>query len=176
VVTWKWTLIRPQSKNLLPIPDLGSNLWLTAIDIIKKLTPWSSVLLQKLTVTYLVKNSPHFTECKVNRRVHKSPPLVRTMTQMNPAHKSPSYFSKIRFNIILSTSRSSDLFFPSRFPDQNFVCISQLRLLLIHVTAYTNWFSQPVNWIKLRITYLKPGQTMYELASEGKDKVVPVLN
>jgi hypothetical protein len=45
---------------------------------------------------------------KVHYRIYNNPPLSSILSRMNPVHITPSYFSKIRFNINLSpTSRSS---------------------------------------------------------------------
>jgi hypothetical protein len=44
---------------------------------------------------------------EVHYRVHNSPVMVRTLTQMNLVHTFPPYFSNIRCNIIFPSTATS---------------------------------------------------------------------
>jgi hypothetical protein len=37
---------------------------------------------------------------KVRHRVRKSPPMVPTLSKISPVHITPTYYSKIYFNIV----------------------------------------------------------------------------
>ena len=62
---------------------------------------------------------------KFHYRIHKSPPLVPSLSQINPLHAVPSQSFKVHFNIILPPNlRSTKWCISFRFPHQNIVCIS----------------------------------------------------
>jgi hypothetical protein len=68
---------------------------------------------------------------KIHYHVHKNPPLVPILRQINPVHITPTYFSEIHFNIILPpASRLSKMFF-SGFP------IKTLYLFLFYIMHAT---------------------------------------
>lgn len=104
-----------------------------------KLTTWSRVCLEKLTVPELVKKLPTFHGIWSLICVHKNPKLALILRHINGVHMVPSYFSKIHFNISLTTIPvlPNDLF-PSGFPKNYFMHLTRL----IHDTfrVHPLWF------------------------------------
>ena len=86
------------------------------------LTPWSRVLLEKLTskLCSQSRNSPHLWNLKVPHRKHKCPPPVPILSQLHPDPTTPSNFLKVHFNIIFpSTSWSPQWPLSLRLPYQH---------------------------------------------------------
>jgi hypothetical protein len=114
------------------------------------LTPWSS-LHEKLTVSS-VKKSRLLWNPKVHYRVHKSPPSIPNLSQMNPTHTLQNYFNKTHFNIILpSMLRSSEWSLPFSVSSQNFIRIPQLpHARYMPRPFHPPWFDHPRIWWRVQ--------------------------
>jgi hypothetical protein len=85
---------------------------------------------------------------KVHYRIHKCPPPVPILSQLNPVHTPTSHFLEIHFTIILpSTSGSPQWYVSLRFPHQNPVHASPLphTRYMPRPSYYSSLFYHPHN-------------------------------
>ena len=100
---------------------------------------------------------------KVHYRIHKCPPPVPILTQINPVHAPTSHFLKTHLNVFLSpTPGSSKWFLPQVFPP-NPVCTARLfHACYLHSPSHSSRFDHLniIGWavqiIKLFIVSFSP--------------------
>ena len=122
-----------------------------------KLTPWSRVILEKLTVYQLVKKYPVFmAHPKFITAFTRAHQLSLILSQSNLVHASLFHFLKLKFNIIFPSTRRSSMWSISiRSLQQNSVCISPVPHTCHMSRPSPSWFDHPSNiWWELHIMKL----------------------
>jgi hypothetical protein len=134
------------------------------------LTPWSRVLLEKLTskLCSYSRNSLHLWNPKVLHHTHKYPPPVPILSQLNPVPTTPSNFLKIHLNLRLGLPNG---LFPSGFPT-NTLCTPLFSPYYIEIKGQLH--------VPTALSFVKepPLPTEYEAVRNpwiGPENLVPFL-
>jgi hypothetical protein len=135
--------------------------------------PCSTILLEKLTITQLVKKfSVTYGTQRFIIVFTTSPLLVPILSQMHPVHTFPTCFLKIHPNIMfLSMSMSSKWPFPFKLSNQNAKFISHISHACYMTLAILCCWESVVKWT-MKQTYWSIIPEIWHITSIYKGDII----
>jgi hypothetical protein len=108
---------------------------------------------------------------KFHYRVHKRPPLVPILSQIDPAHTTPTYISKIHLNIILSRPCLPSGLFPSGIPTKTlYAFLVSPYSCYIPCLSHSPWLDHPnYTWRRVQVMKLLIMQFSSASALDGDE-------
>ena len=112
------------------------------ISFVKQISSWQTDISSASEENFLILWNPN-----VHYLIHKCPPSVSILSQVDPVHAPTSHFLKIHLNIILpSTPGSPQWYLSPRFPHQNPLHASPLpHTLYMLRPSHSSRFYHPHN-------------------------------
>ena len=113
------------------------------ISFVKQISSWQTNISSASEEIFLVLWNP-----KVHYRIHKCPPSVPILSQLDPVHTPTSHFVNIHLNIILSTTPGSSLI----LPHHTLMHLSSPHTCYMSHPSHSFWSAHPNNiWWGIKV-------------------------